>query len=55
VVAVNSGGKSPASAEASATPIGPPSSGGGGGALDWLSLAALMTLVGLLRASPLRS
>jgi subtilase family serine protease len=46
VVAVNSGGKSPASAEASATPIGPPSSGGGGGALDWLSLAALMTLVG---------
>jgi hypothetical protein len=54
VVAVNSGGKSPASAEASATPIGPASSGGGGGTLDWLTLTVLMTLVGFLRTSPFR-
>ena len=45
VAAVDAGGASAPSAEASATPVAPPSSGGGGG-LDWLSLVVLAALVG---------
>ena len=48
VAAVNSGGASGPSAEASATPVAPPSSGGGG-RLDWLSLVALVALVSTRR------
>ena len=41
--AVNAGGVSGYSREASATPTAPPS-GGGGGAMDWLALSLLASL-----------
>jgi subtilase family serine protease len=44
MASVDAGGASAPSAEANATPVAPPSSGGGGG-LDWLSLMALAALV----------
>jgi fibronectin type 3 domain-containing protein len=43
VAAVNAGGVSGYSREASATPTAPPS-GGGGGAMDWLALSLLASL-----------
>ena len=44
VAAVNAGGVSGYSTEASATPTAPPSAGGGGGAMDWLALSLLASL-----------
>jgi fibronectin type 3 domain-containing protein len=43
VAAVDAGGVSPASSEASATPAAPK---GGGGAMDWLALVGLGALLG---------
>ena len=47
VAAVDAGGVSPVSAEASATPAAPK---GGGGAIDWLALAGLTALLGVKQA-----
>ncbi|MGA2399753.1 MAG: protease pro-enzyme activation domain-containing protein [Steroidobacteraceae bacterium] len=47
VAAVDAGGVSQSSAEASATPAAPK---GGGGAMDWLALAGLTALLGVRRA-----
>ncbi|MGO9801845.1 MAG: protease pro-enzyme activation domain-containing protein [Steroidobacteraceae bacterium] len=44
VAAVDAGGASAKSNEASATPMAPPSHGGGGGSLDWLTLVGLAAL-----------
>jgi hypothetical protein len=45
VAAVDAGGTSSPSGEASATPAAP--KGGGGGAMDWLALAGLTALFGM--------
>jgi subtilase family serine protease len=44
VAAVNAGGVSGHSTQATATPTAPPSTGGGGGTMDWLALSLLASL-----------
>jgi subtilase family serine protease len=44
VAAVNAGGVSGHSTEATSTPTAPPGAGGGGGSMDWLALSLLASL-----------
>jgi subtilase family serine protease len=51
IAAVNAGGTSAASNEASATPTAPSGGGGGGGSMDWLGLGLLALLASTRRRS----